>query len=91
MRLTLSVSEAESVHAALEEKLEGGGDGDSGLELAYRRLGWRLSAARGGSGLSARISDIAREAESLEDFERKRDEELGPLLDGLESGENRDP
>ena len=90
MRIALSVSEAESVHAALEDALESG-KGGSELELAYRRLGWRLSAARGGSGLSARVAEIARESESLEEFERKRDEELGPLLDGLESGENRDP
>ena len=90
MRLALSVSEAESVHAALENALESSG-GNPELELAYRRLGWRLSAAREGSGLSARISEIARASESLEEFERKRDEELGPLLDGLESGENRDP
>lgn len=90
MRLALSMSEAESVHAVLENALESG-EGGSELELAYRRLGWRLSAARGGSGLSARISEIARDSQSLEEFERKRDEELGPLLDGLESGENRDP
>lgn len=90
MRLALSVSEAERVHAALENALEGD-DGGQELELAYRRLGWRLLAARGGSGLSARLAEIARESESLEEFERRRDEELGPLLDGLESGENRDP
>lgn len=90
MRLALSVREAESVHAALENALDSG-NGNPELELVYRRLGWRLSAARGGSGLSARISEIARDSGSLEEFERKRDEELGPLLDGLESGENRDP
>lgn len=89
-RVSLPLTEAESLHAALEERLEGGGE-DHELELAYRRLGWRLLAARGGSGLTARLAEIARDARTLEEFERRRDEELGPILGGLESGENRDP
>lgn len=88
--LALSTAEAESAHAALERALEKG-EGDEHLELAYRRLGWRILAAKGGSGLTARLSEIAQGAESLEQFERERDEELGPILEGLESGENRDP
>jgi hypothetical protein len=34
---------------------------------------------------------LAREADSLEEYEAARDSELGPVLDGLERGENRDP
>lgn len=90
MELTLTPDEAERVHGALERALESGA-GDEKLELAYRRLGWRLLAAKGGSGLTARMADIARNAETLEQFERERDAELGPILEGLESGENRDP
>jgi hypothetical protein len=37
------------------------------------------------------MADIARGAESVEEYEAARDEALGPILDGLESGENRDP
>lgn len=88
--LALSAAESQSAHAALERALENG-EGDENLELAYRRLGWRILAAKGGSGLTARLAEIARNAESLEQFERERDEELGPILEGLESGENRDP
>jgi hypothetical protein len=32
-----------------------------------------------------------READSLEEYEAARERELGPVLDGLERGENRDP
>ena len=90
VELSLTLAEAESAHAALERTLEGG-EGDETLELAYRRLGWRLLAAKEGSGLTATLADMARRAESLEQFERERDAELGPILGGLESGENRDP
>ncbi|MGH3085854.1 MAG: hypothetical protein ACRDSJ_00880 [Rubrobacteraceae bacterium] len=50
-----------------------------------------MLAAKGGSGLTGRLADIAREAETLEQFESSRDEELGPIIKGLESPENRDP
>lgn len=90
VELALTLAEAERAHAALERALESG-EGDEPLELAYRRLGWRLLAARTGSGLTARLSEIARNAETLEQFESERDAELGPILEGLESGENRDP
>lgn len=90
VELALTLEEAERAHAALERALESG-EGDEALELAYRRLGWRLLAAKGGSGLTARLAEIARAAETLEQFERERDAELGPILEGLESGENRDP
>lgn len=90
MELALTSAEAERAHAALERALENG-EGDETLELAYRRLGWRLLAVKSGAGLTARLSEIARHAETLEQFERERDEELGPILGGLESGENRDP
>lgn len=88
--LSLTLAEAERAHAVLEHVLENG-EGDETLELAYRRLGWRLLAARTGSGLTAKLAEIARNAETLEQFERERDAELGPVLEGLENGENRDP
>jgi hypothetical protein len=37
------------------------------------------------------MAQLAREAKSLEDYEATRDKTLGPILDGLESAENRDP
>ncbi len=37
------------------------------------------------------MAELAREAKSLEEYEAARDRTLGPLLDGLESAENRDP
>jgi hypothetical protein len=78
------------LHAVLEELLEGGRE-DPLLERSYRVLGWRILAVRGGTGLTGRIAGLAREAESLEEYEAARDRTLGPLLDGLERGENRDP
>jgi aminoglycoside phosphotransferase (APT) family kinase protein len=90
VELRLSLAEAEAVHAALEELLEAGG-GDPSLEKAYRTLGWRILASRGGSGLIGRAAGMARDAESLEEYETARDRALGPILDGLERGENRDP
>jgi hypothetical protein len=70
--------------------LEGGWE-DPRLQRSYRILGWRILAAKGGTGLTERISALAREAETLEEYEAARDRALGPILDGLERGENRDP
>ncbi len=88
--MRLSVEEAEALHAVLEELLEAGRE-DPPLERSYRLLGWRILAAKGGTGLTGQIASLAREAESLEEYEAARDRELGPILDGLERGENRDP
>jgi hypothetical protein len=86
------LEEAEALHAALERLLEGAGaDLCPWLERAYRLLGWRILAAKGGTGLTGRIAELAREARSLEDYEAARARELGPILEGLERGENRDP
>jgi aminoglycoside phosphotransferase (APT) family kinase protein len=74
----------------LEDLLENG-HGAPSLEYAYRLLAWRILATRGGSGLTARMSELAREARTLEEYEAARDRTLGPILDGLESAENRDP
>lgn len=88
--LRLSIDEAEALHAALERLLEESPEEES-LERVYRLLGWRILAERGGTGLTAMIASIAREAKTLEEYETRRDEALGPILDGLESPENRDP
>jgi hypothetical protein len=94
VQLSLSPAEADKLHSALEEYLESGNESPE-VERAYRLLGWRILAARtgssSGSGLTARLASIAREAGSLEEFEAARDEELGPIMDRLESPENRDP
>ncbi len=90
MELSLSLDQAESLHALLEDLLEKE-QADQGLERTYRLLGWRLLAARGGTGLTGRIAQLAREADTLEGYEEARDRELGPVLNGLESAENRDP
>jgi hypothetical protein len=90
VELRLSLDEAEALHAALEEMLEEGRE-DPRLEHSYRVLGWRILAVRGGTGLTGRLAELAREAESLEEYEAARERVLGPILDGLESGENRDP
>jgi len=90
VRLHLTLKEAEALHAALEDLLEAGA-APAVLERPHRLLAWRALAARDGSGLTARLAAIAREANSLEEFEAARDDELGPILDGLESAENRDP
>ena len=90
VELRLSLDEAASLHALLEERLEEG-EGNEHLERSYRLLGWRILAARGGTGLAGRIARLAREADTLEEYEAARDNELGPVLDGLESAENRDP
>ncbi|HJQ30326.1 MAG TPA: hypothetical protein VJ827_13385 [Rubrobacter sp.] len=88
--LRLSLDEAEALHALLEDLLEEGEQAPH-LERSYRLLGWRILAARGGKGLTGRMASLAREADSLEQYEIARDEALGPVLDGLERGENRDP
>ena len=89
VELSLSLDEAESLHALLEDLLEKE-EVDQVLERSYRLLGWRILAARGGTGLTGRIAVLAREADTLEEYEEARDLELGPVLDGLESAENRD-
>jgi len=88
--LHLTLEEAEALHTLLEDRLEGG-EQDPRLERSYRLLGWRILAARGGTGLTGRITGLAREADSLEEYEAAREKVLGPVLDGLERGENRDP
>jgi hypothetical protein len=90
VELRLAPEEAEALHTLLERLLENG-DQDPRLERSYRLLGWRILAAKGGRGLTGRIADLARTADSLEEYEGARDRELGPVLDGLERGENRDP
>jgi len=90
VELHLSLDEAVSLHALLEDLLEKG-EGDHNLERSYRLLGWRILAARGGTGLTARVARLARQADTLEQYGAARDRELGPVLDGLESAENRDP
>ena len=88
--ITLPLETAERLHAALEGLLEAGHE-DPALGEAYRTLAWRILAARGGTGLTARMAEIAREARTVEEYEAARDRALGPILDGLESPENRDP
>jgi hypothetical protein len=90
VELSLSLDQAECLHALLEDLLEKE-QADQGLERTYRLLGWRLLAARGGTGLTGRIAQLAREADTLEEYEEARERELGPVLNGLESAENRDP
>ena len=88
--LRLTLDEAETLHALLEDSLEAG-ERDARLERSYRLLGWRILAARGGTGLTGRVAGLARGADTLEEYEAAREEVLGPVLDGLERGENRDP
>jgi hypothetical protein len=88
--LRLPLEDAEALHALLERLLESG-EQDLLIEHSYRLLGWRILAAKGGRGLTGRMADLAREADSLEEYEAARERELGPLLDGLQRGENRDP
>ena len=90
MEVRLSLEEAETLHALLEARLEAGRE-DPLLERCYRTLGWRILAAKGGTGLTRRIAGLAREAQTLEEYEAAREEDLGPILGGLESDENRDP
>ena len=88
--LSLPLESAEALHSALEDLLQDGRE-DAVLERAYRVLAWRILAVKNGAGLTGRLSELARGAESLEEYEAARDEILGPILDGLESAENRDP
>lgn len=88
--LQLSLDEAETLHALLEDSLESG-EQDPRLEHAYRLLGWQILSVRGGTGLTGRVASLAREADSLEEYEAAREKLLGPVLEGLERGENRDP
>lgn len=90
VELSLPLKTAETLHAALEDLLEGGRD-EAALEKVYRVLAWRVLAVKGGTGLTARMAELARKAESVEEYEAARDRVLGPILDGLESAENRDP
>jgi hypothetical protein len=90
VELWLTLDEAEALHALLERLLESG-ERDPRLEQSYRLLGWRMLAAKGGTGLTGRIAGLARDADSLEEYEAAREKVLGPVLDGLERGENRDP
>lgn len=90
IELRLNPGDAQALHLTLEDLLENG-EGGPALERVYRTLGWRLLAVSGGTGLTARIADLAQNAETLEEYEAARDRELGPILDGLERGENRDP
>jgi len=88
----LPLDAAESLHAALEPLLKA--RPDPALERAHRTLAWRILAAKGepgASGLTATLAAIARDARTLEEYEAARDDLLGPLLDRLESPENRDP
>ena len=91
----LPLDAAETLHDALEDLLENG-HAYPGLERAYRILAWRILAAKGkasagGSGLIARMAEAALGAGSVEEYEAARDDALGPILDGLERAENRDP
>ena len=88
--LRLSLTEAETLHALLEDLLEGGEE-DPHLERSYRLLAWRILAAKGGTGLTGRMAGLARDAKDLEQYESARDKALGPVLEGLERSENRDP
>ena len=90
VELRLSPEEAEALHATLEDLMEGN-DPPPHLERPYRLLSWRVLAAKGGTGFTGRLAELARQAETLEEYEAARDRTLGPILDALERGENRDP
>jgi hypothetical protein len=90
VELRLSLDEADALHAALEGLLEKGWE-DPRLERSYRVLSWRILAAKGGTGLAERLAGLARAAETLEEYEAARERTLGPILEGLQNGENRDP
>lgn len=87
--LNLPLETAEKLHAAIEDLLEAG-RAEPELERAYRVLAWRILAARGGTGLTATMAEIARESRTVEEYEAARDRVLGPILGGLEGPENRD-
>jgi hypothetical protein len=84
VNLCLPLETAEALHTALEGLLEGNRE-EATLEKVYRILTWRILAVKGGTGLTGWM------AESVEEYEAARDRALGPILDGLENAENRDP
>jgi hypothetical protein len=88
--LSLPLKTAETLHATLENLLESGCE-EAALKEAYRLLSWRILASKKGAGLTRRLSELARRARSVEEYEVARDKALGPILDGLENAENRDP
>jgi len=88
--LCLPLEAAEALHAALEDLLEGNREGAT-LGKVYRILTWRILAVKGGTSLTGWMADLARQADSVEEYEAARDRALGPILDSLESAENRDP
>ncbi len=90
INVSLSLQEAEAAYEALEETLEKGSENPA-LKKAYRTIGWRILANKGGTGLTAQMAEIARRSESLEEYEANREQALGPILEGLQRGENRDP
>jgi sirohydrochlorin ferrochelatase len=89
--VSLPLDAAETLHAHLERVLDTHPDPE--LSRAHRTLAWRILAARDtdAAGLTSTLSKLAREARTLEEYEAARDDLLGPLLDRLESPENRDP
>jgi hypothetical protein len=90
VNLCLPLETAEALHTALEGLLEGNRE-EATLEKVYRILTWRILAVKGGTGLTGWMAELARQAESVEEYEAARDRALGPILDGLENAENRDP
>ena len=90
VELKLTLNTAETLHATLEDLLESGRN-EAALENAYRILTWRILAVKRGTGLTGWMAELAREAGNVEEYEAARDRALGPILDGLESAENRDP
>jgi hypothetical protein len=95
VQLSLPLEAAEALHAVLEERLESdqrdSSDDEASLERAYRVFAWRILAHKSGAGLTGRMAQLAREASTVEEYEAARDRVLGPILDGLENAENRDP
>jgi hypothetical protein len=91
VNLCLPLETAEALHTALEDLLEGNYPEEATLERVYRILSWRILAVKGGTGLTSWMAELARQTESVEEYEAARDRALGPILDGLENAENRDP
>ena len=94
VQLSLPLEAAEALHAVLENLLEDDqrNNGEvASLERIYRVLAWRILALKDGAGLTGRMAQLAREARTVEEYEAARDRALGPILDGLENAENRDP
>ena len=89
--MCLPLETAEALHTALEDLLEGNHPEEVTLEKVQRILTWRILAAKGGIGLTGWMAELARKAESLGEYEAARERVLGPILDGLENAENRDP